>query len=171
MTRQYITATYNTASENIVINGLPPLPEFLASLLSPSSTSTTHQSEEYEPLDSKLHSRAAELSRKEEDLLEEIAALKREVPHQVAANWREALRSGIERDEEASRTASRVQDGQDVSLEIGKRERQEELERTWGKGIEGLGRLKSEMPGTTARMERAKRAADYVLAEGKGAKV
>jgi kinetochor protein Mis14/NSL1 len=140
-------------------------------LLDSSPTSTAHQSEEYEPLDSKLHSRAAELYRKEEDLLEEIAALKREAPLQAAANWREALKGGIERDEEALRDASRGVDGQDVKLDVGKRERQEEVERTWGKGVEGLGRLKREMPGTTARMERAKRAADYVLAEGKGAKV
>jgi kinetochor protein Mis14/NSL1 len=69
------------------------------------------------------------------------------------------------------RDASRGVDGQDMKLDVGKRERQEEVERTWGKGVEGLGRLKREMPGTTARMERAKRAADYVLAEGKGAKV
>jgi kinetochor protein Mis14/NSL1 len=122
-------------------------------------------------LDGKLHSRAAELYRKEEDLLEEIAALKREVPLQAAANWREALKGGIERDEETLRNSSRVNDGQDVTLEIGKRERQEEAEKAWGKGIEGLGRLKREMPGTTARMERAKRAADYVLAEAKSAKV
>jgi len=171
VTWQYITTTYTTASENIVINGLPPSAEFLASLLNSSSTSTAHQSEEYEPLDSKLHSRAAELYRKEEDLLEEIAALKREAPHQAAANWREALKGGIERDEEASKNISRVNDGQDVRLEIGGGERQEEIERTWGKSIEGLERLKREMPGTTARMERAKRAADYVLAEEKGGKV
>ncbi len=121
-------------------------------------------------MDGKLHSRAAELYRREEDLLEEIAALKREVPRQAAANWREALKGGIELDEEASRNAERANDGQDVKLEIGKQERQEQVERTWGKGIEGLGRLKREMPGTTARMERAKRAADYVLADGMGAK-
>jgi kinetochor protein Mis14/NSL1 len=93
------------------------------------------------------------------------------VPLQAAANWREALKGSIERDEEALKNASRGVDGQDVKLDVGKRERQEEVERTWGKGVEGLGRLKREMPGTTARMERAKRAADYVLAEGKGAKV
>lgn len=109
--------------------------------------------------------------RKEEDLLEEIAALKREVPQQAAANWREALKGGIEADEEALRNALRVNDSQDVRLDIGKRERQEEVEKTWAKGIEGLGKLKREMPGTTARMERATRAADYVLAETKGAKV
>jgi kinetochor protein Mis14/NSL1 len=168
---KYITTTYTTASENIVINGLPPSPTFLASLLDSSPTSTTHQSEEYEPLDGRLHSRAAELYRKEEDLLEEIAALKREVPLQAAANWREALKGGIEQDEEAFRNAERANDVQDMKLNVGKRERQEEVERTWGRGIEGLGRLKREMPGTTARMERAKRVADYVLAEGKGGNV
>jgi kinetochor protein Mis14/NSL1 len=93
------------------------------------------------------------------------------VPHQAAAQWREALKSGIEQDEEAAKNADRANDGRDVHLNVGKRERQEELERTWGKGVEGLGRLKREMPAMTARMERARRAADYVLAEGRGTKV
>jgi kinetochor protein Mis14/NSL1 len=109
--------------------------------------------------------------RKKEELLEEIAALKREVPQQAAANWREALKGGIEADEDALRNTSRVNDCQDARLNIGKRERQEEVEKTWEKGIEGLGKLKREMPGTTARLERAKRAAEYVLAETQGAKV
>ncbi len=56
-------------------------------------------------------------------------------------------------------------------MEIGVAERQEEMEKTWERGVKGLGRLKRDMPGTTARMERAKRAADYVLAEGKGSEV
>lgn len=69
------------------------------------------------------------------------------------------------------RIASSVDDGRDVRLGIGRRERQEEVEGTWEKGIEGLAKLKMELPGTTARMERAKKAADYVLAETALAKV
>jgi kinetochor protein Mis14/NSL1 len=105
--------------------------------------------------------------RKEEDLLEEIAALKREIPLQAAANWREALKSGIETDEEALRTASRADDALDVRLDVKPLERQEEMEKTWRRGVEGLERLKKEMPGKTAKMERAKRAADYTLVEEK----
>lgn len=91
--------------------------------------------------------------------------MKREVPRQAAENWKEALRIGIERDEEALRSAVGVDDAQGVRLGVGKGERQEEVERAWGRGIEGLERLKREMPGETAKMERAKRAAEYALAE------
>ncbi len=167
---KYLTTTYTTACENITINGLPPSSTFVSSLLSSSSNPTNHKIEEYEPLDSKAHSRALELSRKEEELLEEIATLKREAPVQAAENWKAALKAGIDADEEAMRNASRMDDGKDVRLGIGKRERQEEMERTWKKGVEVLGRLKKEMPGTTAKMERAKRAAEYVLAEEKNSK-
>jgi kinetochor protein Mis14/NSL1 len=105
--------------------------------------------------------------RREEDLLEEIAALKREVPIQAAANWREALKSGIEADEASLKNASREGDADGVSLDLKPLERREEVEATWRRGVEGLERLKREMPGKTARMERAKRAAEYTLAEEK----
>jgi kinetochor protein Mis14/NSL1 len=106
--------------------------------------------------------------RREADLLEEIAALKREVPAQAAENWKIALKTGLERDEEALRNASHVNNGRDVRLGIERGERQEEIEKTWERGVQGLERLKKDLPGTTARMERAKRAAEYALAEEKG---
>lgn len=164
---KYISATYTSAAENITINGLEPSSAVLKLLLTSSTNGAFPQSEEYEPIDSKLHSRAKDLMRKEEDLLEEIAALKREVPLQAAANWREALKSGMETDEEAMRTASRADDALDVRLDVKPLERQEDVEKTWRRGVEGLERLKKEMPGKTAKMERAKRAADYTLAEEK----
>lgn len=91
--------------------------------------------------------------------------LKREAPQQAAENWKVALKAGVEADEETMRSASRADDGKDVTLRIGRLERQEDVERTWTKGVEVLGRLKMEMPGKTAKMERAKKAAEYVLAE------
>ena len=142
----------------------------MKSLLSSSSASAAIHTEEYEPIDTKLHAHAKDLMRKEEDLLEEIAALKREVPLQAAANWREALKSGIEADDEALRTASQAEDAKDMNLDIRPLQRQEELERTWSRGVQCLERLKKEMPGKTAKMERAKRAADYTLVEEKGGK-
>jgi kinetochor protein Mis14/NSL1 len=51
------------------------------------------------------------------------------------------------------------------ALGVAELERQVDVERTWGQGVEGLVRLKSELPGTVARMEKAKRAGGYVLAE------
>lgn len=54
---------------------------------------------------------------------------------------------------------------QEVDLGIERLERQEGVERTWRKGVEGLVRLKREVPATAARMERARGAGEYALAE------
>jgi kinetochor protein Mis14/NSL1 len=50
-------------------------------------------------------------------------------------------------------------------VEIEKGERQEVVERAWRRGVEGLVRLKREVPATAARMERARGAGEYALAE------
>jgi len=166
---EYITTTFQTASPNISINGHDPAPTLLISLLSTEPDQSIETTEEYEPLDSKLLSRAADLARQEEDLLIEIAALRREAPVKVAETWKEVGRSDDEalkgfigrmRDEKAPRQGSAILD-----LGVQKMERQVEVEKTWKRGVDGLESLKMEMPGTAARMERGKRAAEYVLAE------
>lgn len=52
-----------------------------------------------------------------------------------------------------------------IDLGVEKLERQEEVEAQWRRGVDGLGRLKKEVPAVVARMERAKRAGEYALAE------
>jgi hypothetical protein len=120
-------------------------------------------------VNSKQHSRAAELAQKEEALLLEIMALKREAPAKAAETRQESQKAEIKREEEELKRALEAgEEGPDKALlNVAKRERQEEVEKTWEKGVLGLARLKAEMPGTTARMERAKKAAEYVLAESK----
>jgi hypothetical protein len=123
-------------------------------------------------VNSKQHSRAAELAQKEEALLLEIMALKREAPAKATEARRESQKAEIEREEEELKRA--LEAGEEglgeALLDIARRERQEEAEKTWEKGVLGLAKLKAEMPGTTARMERAKRAAEYVLAESESSK-
>lgn len=88
-----------------------------------------------------------------------MGQLRREAPAKAAAAWREELA----RDEELGEDQEGVEDGGGVRVE--KLERQEEVERSWRTGVEGLGGLKREFPAKAARMGKAKRAAEYALAE------
>lgn len=115
--------------------------------------------EEYEPFSEVLRDRAAKLLRTEEELLLEVGQLRREAPAKAAAVWREELA----RDEELGGDEEELEEGGGVRVE--RLERQEEVERSWRAGVEGLGGLKREFPAKAARMEKAKRAAEYALAE------
>ncbi len=55
----------------------------------------------YEPFDARKRARVEDLTREEEDLLRDIARLKRGVPAAAAAAWAEAARRGVREDEEA----------------------------------------------------------------------
>jgi len=46
-------------------------------------------------------------------------------------------------------------------------ERQEGVEGEWRKAVEGLARLKRDMPAVVAKMERARVAGEYVVTEGR----
>ncbi|KAI0007300.1 hypothetical protein F4779DRAFT_619746 [Xylariaceae sp. FL0662B] len=105
LVEEYITKTFTLASPNLSINGLPVDPSHFFSSSS-SNTNTTSgnppEAEEiYEPFDARKRARVEELTRDEEDLLRDIAALKRGVPAAAAASWAEAARRGVREDEEA----------------------------------------------------------------------
>lgn len=118
-----------------------------------------------EPLDTKLFARAADLTRQEEDLRIEIAGLRRTAPLKAVEAWKAQYKSSIEADEEVLRAArenvAKEEHGNQLGIE--RLERQEEVERSWARGVEGLENLKKGMPGTAARMEGAKKAGDYVI--------
>ncbi|ELQ43890.1 hypothetical protein OOU_Y34scaffold00126g93 [Pyricularia oryzae Y34] len=143
----------------------------------------------YEPFDARLRDRIPDLLREEEELLREIAALKRRVPAQAATRVGDALKAGVAADEAALAAAKeRVGDvDRDLrakgrkrmldSLEGGVDEgsaaaapaisvlqRNDEVAESFGTAVEGLGRLKRDMPATVARMERARAAGSYVIA-------
>ena len=119
------------------------------------------------------------LAREEEDLLREIAALKRRVPAATAAAAAEQFRAGIAADEEAlerardaaqalskggegSAAAAGVRGG---ALVLGPLERQDDVEAGFAGAVAALGKLKREMPATVAKMERARVAGEYVVTE------
>jgi len=41
-----------------------------------------------------------------------------------------------------------------------------DVEETWRRGVQELGRLRDELPGTAQRLEKARRAGEYVKNEG-----
>lgn len=116
----YISQTFTLAAPNLSINGFdldaktfPAV--YLDSTPSPSSSSTHNlrrrrqqqqqQPEgevvQYEAFDARKRARVEELAREEEDLMREIAALKRRVPAATAKGFAEGFWEGVRADEEA----------------------------------------------------------------------
>lgn len=111
----------------------------------------------------------------------------------MAGAWAEAAKKGVKEDEEALEgvncaststsvpTTTTTIDGasggtaaapMDVdsnsttsALKIPPLERQEAVEKSFENAVRGLGRLKKEMPAVVARMERARKAGEYVVTE------
>jgi kinetochor protein Mis14/NSL1 len=160
--------------------------------------------EVFEPFDARKRARVEALTAEEEDLLRDIAALKKSIPGTVASAWAEAVRKGIKDDEEtlervngvvtaqfgknptaasgesatatateaaaaseseSSSKATKKEVANGSGLVIMPLERQDEVETSFEAAVRGLGRLKKEMPAVVARMERARKAGEYVITE------
>ncbi|OIW26541.1 hypothetical protein CONLIGDRAFT_646700 [Coniochaeta ligniaria NRRL 30616] len=190
---EYIARTFTLAAPNLTINGLPvddPRP-----FLSGNGEGRKDEPEErHEPFDGRKREKVEELSRREEELLADIAGLKRRVPGAAAAGWAERVRGGIAEDEKVllqrreevvrlvgeggwnddesrGRGRKSVAPGEEekrrkgVLGDVKTLERQEDVERAFGGAVEMLGRLKGDMPATVAKMERARVAGEYVVTE------
>lgn len=216
LVNDYIARTFALAAPNTSINGLPVPDALLPRETgkdhddnnsnknnpkrakkgkkgkgknSSNSTSAANQEDEnvvYEPFDARLRDSIPDLLREEEDLLREIAALKRRVPAQAAARVGDALRAGVAADEAALATArERVADvdrdlkakgrkrmldhleassAEDGAAAAGVLQRNDDVAGSFEAAVEGLARLKRDMPATVARMERARAAGNYVIA-------
>ncbi|RWA10431.1 hypothetical protein EKO27_g4665 [Xylaria grammica] len=137
--------------------------------------------EVFEPFDARKRARVEALTTEEEDLLRDIAHLKKSVPGTVAGAWAEAARKGVKDDEEAlervnlaaaqfgklttSDPSAAAAAGDGSVLAITPLEHQDDVETSFGDAVRGLGRLKKEMPAVVARMERARKAGEYVITE------
>ncbi|KAK2628984.1 hypothetical protein QTJ16_002087 [Diplocarpon rosae] len=162
LVHEYINNVLRTSSENMTINGLNPSPELLESILASTSTNPTIEIEEHEPFNTKLFERAKDLARQEEDLIEEIAALRRKVPFQVAENVKKEFKEGLEGDERLLKALEENREHGEADLGVGRLERQDDVEKGWAKGVHGLEGLMRTMPETVARKERAEKAEAYV---------
>lgn len=177
---EYITRTFTLAAPNLRVNGLPvtdPGP-FLSG---GDGKKKDEPEEQHEPFDGQKRERVEMLVREEEDLLRDIAALKRKVPGATAGSWGERVRGGIEGDERVleqrkEEIVRMVREGGWDEEGKGKKskgmlgdvkplERQEDVERAFGGAVSMLGRLKGDMPATVAKMERARVAGEYVVTE------
>lgn len=120
---QYITQTFTLSAPNLSINGFDldastfPTVYLSDPSSSSSSASTTNkkktrsskkkqQEEEreivqYEPFDARKRARVEELARQEEDLMREIAALKRKLAGAAAQDYAEGFWDGVQKDEVA----------------------------------------------------------------------
>jgi len=128
---------------------------------------TVREVEEWEAFDVRKWERAKELARMEEDLVEEIAALRKGVPTSVVESVKSNYKSGVEGDEAELARRDAVRE-EDVDIGVRELERQEQTEKGWKRGVEGLGRLKRTMPEMVAKAERAREAERYVVGkEGK----
>ncbi|KAI8946042.1 hypothetical protein F4801DRAFT_92668 [Xylaria longipes] len=192
---EYITKTFTLAAPNLTINGLPvDASHFLSPGTSSGAAASSEPEEVFEPFDARKRARVEALTAEEEDLLRDIAQLKKSVPGAVAGSWAEAARKGVRDDEEALEKANAAAlarfgkttaaaaaaasgavgesapgaatgAGAGRGLAINPLERQDDVERGFENAVRGLGRLKKEMPAVVARMERARKAGEYVVTE------
>ncbi|KAI5467999.1 hypothetical protein BGZ63DRAFT_372733 [Mariannaea sp. PMI_226] len=167
LVNEYINRTFSLASPNLSINGLPV---DASSYLNDPASGSTAPDPVYEPFDGRKRRRVADLITQEEKLLEEVAALKRSVPTAAATAQAGMLRDSLKRDDEmleARREQVTSAAAAEVDLDITPLERQENVEAGFRNAIEGLGRLKRDMPAVVAKMERARVAGEYVVTQGR----
>ncbi|PMD42506.1 hypothetical protein L207DRAFT_510720 [Hyaloscypha variabilis F] len=159
LVHSYVNDVFHKAAVNITINGLDPSEELINNILANSTSPLHHEIEEHEPFNAKLFEKAKERTREEEELIEEIAALRRKVPGSIAESTKRIYKEGVEGDEEQLRVRQVLAKEQGrLQISLGALERQEEMEANWEKGIKGLERLMKTMPEMVARKERAERA-------------
>lgn len=174
--KQYINKTFSLAAPNLTINGLPVAPETFVGTAVPAPNTV------YEPFDARKRRQVADLITQEEKLLEDVAALKRSVPAKVAADHAERIRAAMRQDEEdlrervakdASAAAAEADEaGSTTGATRGpplatRLQRQEGVEGGYKSAVQGLNRLKRDMPAVVAKMERARVAGEYVVSKGR----
>lgn len=176
---------------NLTINGLSVTPsDFLKPEPSKSGRKSSippvadDKNVIYEPFDTYKRQQVADLVTQEEELLEQVAAMKRTVPADVAAKMTAQLDRAAARDEEQLQrkldSVARVARGGAASTAtaaagmasattkppameiIPQLERQEDVEERFQVAVGALGRLKRDMPSVVAKMERARVAGEYV---------
>lgn len=179
-TKQWVQRTVTLAAPNLSINGnesVDPTPYLAPNI---SDLAAQEPEERYEQFDARKRQRYHDLAGQEQDLLQEIASLKKRVPVGVATQWSDKITRGMKEDQEihervkeevVARTEGQQQvDANEVAktkkrkmLGDVKLERREEVEVKFGEVVGTLGRLKRDMPATVAKMERARVAGSYVV--------
>jgi kinetochor protein Mis14/NSL1 len=123
---------------------------------------------EIEPFDAKLAQRVQSLSAQIENQTLQLASLRRDAPGATARKFEEEFKRRSEEDEARVKKQEEMdaEAARELKLDVGDVERLGEVQGTWQRGTEELEELKARVGGTVARMERAKRAVEFV--EGSG---
>ncbi|RDA84998.1 hypothetical protein CP532_3869 [Ophiocordyceps camponoti-leonardi (nom. inval.)] len=173
LVEEFIDRTFSLASPNMSINGLP-VPKSL--LGEERGTKEEEEVVEYEAFDGRKRRRVADLVAEEEKLLEEVAALKRTVPSSVAAANASRLKEEMARDDALFRDhlarirSEAASEDREHLLPLPREAaaaaaRQMDVEASFLSAVDALARLKRDLPAVVAKMERARVAGEYVLAE------
>jgi kinetochor protein Mis14/NSL1 len=119
---------------------------------------------EIEPFDAKLAQRVQALSAQIESQTLELASLRRNAPGATAKKFEEEFKRRSEEDEARVKKQEEIdaEAARELKLDVGDMERLGEVQGTWQRGTEELEELKGKVGGTIARMERAKRAVEFV---------
>lgn len=126
--------------------------------------------EEHEPFNAQLIQRAQELARQEDDLIEEIARLRRNVPEKLVEIAKAEYKNSLEEDDAVIRTwQERIYDTEKGPADLGLTalERQEAVEQDWDRGVRGLGGLMRSLPEMVAKKVRVEEVEKFVIQNGK----
>lgn len=179
--KTFIDKTFDSAAPNLIVNGLEydALPPQLSS--APQQKQKTkpkdEDEDEYEAYDTQLASKLQSLYAALESETLAVAELRRHAPVQAA----HLLRAQLDQEYGVGGDAALIKDeGDDIALD-GKvlrhdregstlktgleevpPERRVEMARNWQAALDELSRLKVTLPSTTAKLERAKAAVEYL---------
>lgn len=166
--KQYINDTLALALPSLSINGLDP--DSYPSLLQPPNTDTNNDppsptspaadDTNYEAHNPELAETLRKLYMKHEQETTRVAGMRRDAPGAAVRAYMERL----SREMQADRDEGELEGGDDAMqgvVELGGLERRDEVEGTWGRGLEGLVALEG-ITEVGARLERARRAAEVV---------
>ncbi|KAL8854062.1 MAG: hypothetical protein Q9221_001185 [Calogaya cf. arnoldii] len=158
--QDYISRTLTLALPSLAINGLDAEPSMLVS--DDGTNENVEDDSNYEPYDPRLAERLRTLYRQLEWEHTRVAELRREAPGAAARAYVERLEALKELERAREREVEVEMEGvREAGLGNIGLERGEDVEKTWGRGLEGLVEL-GRVTDVVARMERAKKAAEVV---------
>ena len=119
---------------------------------------------EIEPFDTKLAQRIQALSGQIESQTLQLANLRRNAPAETAQRYNDTFAKQSQEYDARLRKSedSSLEAAKNIKIDVGEVERLDEMQVSWQKGTENLNTLKSGLGSTVAKMERARKAVDYV---------
>ena len=120
--------------------------------------------EEFEPLDERLRERLRGATQAREALVSKISVHRRRTAREAAERFREGFVREREEWEGGRRgvVGEGGGDGEGEVVGVEALKRQAEVERSWERAVEGLGRLNKGLPETRARLERCQDVVGYL---------